>query len=396
MSDVAIAGGGATGLSLALALRELSRGDMRVILVDPSEPAARSGLRTSAIAEGPRRMLERLGVWQRLVDAAQPVSAMEISDARLEEAVRTALLTFGARAGEPLAHMVFHRDLEPALLERARASGVEILADNIEAVEAGASSSLVRLGSGGEIRARLVVGADGVNSRLRGAAGVSALTEPYDRLALVLTISHEDEHNGIAVQHFLESGPFACLPLRGLRSSIVWTEPTSRARALLGSSCEVLRDALDERLRGRFGPVSIEEGPQAFPLVFQIARSFVAPRLALVGDAAHRVHPLAGQGLNIGLRDVATLAELVIEQCSLGLDPGAESVLSEYQRRRRFDAMSSATAFDLINRSYGATASPVRAARRFAMSAIDRTPGIKGFLQREASGTLGPSPALFR
>lgn len=228
--DVAIAGGGATGLSLALSLQVLSGGGLRVVLLDQADPALRSGPRTSAVAEGPRRMLIKIGVWEALAHLAQPITRMEISDAMLSEGVKSSLLSFeGGSAGEPLAHMVFHRDLEPHLLARARDGGVEVRQDAIVQADVTASSAVIDTRSGERIRARLVVGADGLRSRMRTAARIPLVSWPYDRTALVMTVRHEEDHEGVAIQHFLEGGAFASLPLVGRRSSIVWTEPTKIA-----------------------------------------------------------------------------------------------------------------------------------------------------------------------
>ncbi|MFN3890006.1 MAG: FAD-dependent monooxygenase [Beijerinckiaceae bacterium] len=395
--DVAIAGGGATGLTLALALRVLSRETLRVILIDQSDPAQRSGPRTSALAEGPRRMLEKLSVWGRLEGSAQPIRRMEISDTRLADAVKASLLTFASNfEGEPLAHMLFHRDLEPQLLEASKQRGVEVLREAIVEVAIHGSKALLQTASGAPVAARLVVGADGLRSRMRAAARIPVVSWPYHRTALVMTVAHEESHDGIAIQHFLEGGPFASLPVQGRRSSIVWTEPTALGERYLRAGPGELAAALEARLGSRLGALDIEEGPQGFPLVFQLARRFVAPRLALIGDAAHRVHPLAGQGLNIGLRDVATLAELIVEQSRLGLDPGAEDVLNEYERRRRFDATTSAATFDFMHGGYALDTPAARAARRVGMSALERMDGLKRILNREASGLLGGTPELFR
>lgn len=395
--DVAIAGGGAAGLTLALALRALSGDALRVVLIERSDPALRSGPRTSALAGGPRRMLDRLGVWSGLDAVAEPILRMEISDAQLANAVKVALLSFQVdREGEPLAHMLFHRDLEPQLLAAATGRGVEIVQDAIEGIELSGATAHLRTRSGAAVRARLLVGADGLRSRTRTAARVPVVGWSYERTALVLTIAHELEHEGLAIQHFLEGGPFASLPLPGRRSSIVWTERPEVAAEYLYAPTRVLARELEARLGARFGSIEIEEGPQNFPLVFQLARRFVAPRLALVGDAAHRVHPLAGQGLNLGMRDVATLAELLVEQSKLGLDPGSQEVLQVYEQRRRFDATASAAAFDFMHKSYSLGGSAARIARRIGMSSVERASGLKYALSREASGLGGESPMLFR
>ena len=395
--DVAIAGGGATGLTLALLLRKLSEGQLRVALIDRSDPALRSGPRTSALAEGPRRMLDRIGVWTGLSSLAQPIWRMDISDARLADAVRSSLLSFEPTKDDaPLAHMVFHRDLEPHLFAAAADSGVHFMTDVIEEVLPGASSASLTTKSGDIIRARLLVGADGLQSRTRTAARIPLVSWPYERSALVFTIAHERDHEGLAVQHFFESGPFASLPVTGRRSSIVWTESKSVAARYLGFSSADLAKEVERRIGGIFGQFELEDRPQSFPLVFQMARQFAGTRLALVGDAAHRVHPLAGQGLNIGMRDVATLAELVIDACRLGGDPGSNDLLREYERHRRFDAVTSAAAFDFLHWQYSLDDPLLRAGRQVSMSVVNQMGGVKSLLTREANGIAGAHPTLFR
>lgn len=341
-------------------------------------------------------MLRRLGVWEKLADKAQPISRMEISDASLAETVRTAQLSFEVDDGvEPLAHMLFHRDLEPQLFAAAVESGVAMLTGAIKEIEFSETSATTQMFDGQTVRTRLVVGADGLRSKARTAARIPVVSRPYDRTALVFTVAHEYEHEGLAIQHFFEGGSFATLPLTGRRSSIVWTEPTQTASDFASGSPAVLKSEMERRIGGRFGDVEIEEGPQSFPLVLQIARRFAGHRLALVGDAAHRVHPLAGQGLNIGMRDVATLAELIIAQAKLGLDPAATDMLDEYERRRRFDATANAAAFDLLHEVYSLRSPPARLAKRIGMGFLDRTGAIKRALLSEASGITGSTPALF-
>ncbi len=395
--DVAIAGGGAAGLTMALLLRLLSGGALKVVLIDQSDPALRSGPRTSALAEGPRRMFERLGVWEKLVDKSQPISRMEISDASLTDAVKTTQLSFQAGdATAPLAHMLFHRDMEPQLFASALEHGVETVTGAIEDIAFAETSATIRMRDGLSVRTRLIVGADGLRSKARSAARIPVVSRPYHRTALIFTVTHEYEHGGLAIQHFLEGGSFAALPVTGRRSSIVWTEPSTKACSYLNASLDDMRAQIDRRIGGRFGEIQIEEGPQSFPLALQIARRFIGHRLALVGDAAHRVHPLAGQGLNIGMRDVATLAELIFAQVKLGLDPGATDLLDEYERRRRFDATTSAAAFDLLHSAYLLSSPPARLAKRIGMGVVDRTDALKRALLSEASGTTGAIPALFR
>lgn len=397
MFDIAIAGGGATGLTVALALRRLSGGALRVGLFDPHKGQPRGGFRASALAPGPRRMLEHLGAWSKLESLASPILTMQISDSRLEDCVRSTSLQFGAEpaAGGPLAHMVFHRDLEAQLAACAAASGVEIFSQRIVAYSDQNHAALVETDAGETIQARLVIAADGAGSLVRKSAGIDVLKWPYGRKAIVATIAHERDHLGCATQHFLPGGPFALLPLRGRRSSLVWTEPTDVAQRLLSSPKDEFLQEMERRAGFQLGAFAVEEGPASFDLAFQLARTFVAPRLALVGDAAHRVHPLAGQGLNLGFRDAGWLADLIMDQARLGLDVGSPDLLSNYQTARRFDSAFNAASFDLMHRLFALDVAPVRLMRDAGLAAVDRLDGVKRFFQREASGVSPGSPRLF-
>jgi 2-octaprenyl-6-methoxyphenol hydroxylase len=343
-------------------------------------------------------MLETLGVWQAIADKAQPVLRMEISDSRLEDAVRLPQLHFdaiGSGHGE-LAHIVFHRDLDAAALERAHELGVRIKPSNAVDFESGVSVVSVTSADGEEVAARLLVSADGSKSLLRQRAGIKSLAWDYERVAIAATIGHERDHDGVAVQHFLESGPFALLPLTGRRSSLIWTEHPAAAKKVLGLSDEEFLSEVVARAGHRLGDLHLIDRPVSFPLSFMMARTFTAPRFALVGDAAHRVHPLAGQGLNLALRDVACLADAIFDQAALGLDIGAPEVLRSYEQMRRFDSVVSAASVDLLHHVYareGALASQVR---RSGMALVDRMPLVKRILRAEAMGVTGVTPTLFK
>jgi len=395
VTDVAIAGGGAVGLCLALAIRSASGGRLGVSVIDPRGEPHGLGPRTSAIARGPRTMLERFGVWRELAPNAQPIWSMNIGEGDPADVVRPVALTFASEDPEPLAHMVFHRDLEPLLYAAAVGAGARMVTDRVVGAEAGTASTRLTMQSGEQIKSRLLVGADGVGSRLRIAARIPALSWAYERTAIVATVHHAHDHEGVATQYFFPNGPFAILPVRGRRSSIVWTETPDRARWLCGLDKQDFTAELAARM-GHLGSLSLEEGPATFPLVFQMARRFVAPRLALVGDSAHRVHPLAGQGLNIGFRDVALLAELIIRQARLGLDIGSEATLSAYDSGRRFDAFASASTFDLLHRVFNVPGRPARAIRGAGLAINEHISALKLLLQREAAGLAGSPPQFFR
>ena len=224
--------------------------------------------------------------------------------------------------------------------------------------------------------------------------GVTGWT--YPQVGIVTTVAHSKPHGGKAVQHFLPAGPFAILPLKGERSSIVWTEERDRARAIVERDEAGFLAELSKRFGSRLGEIALAGPVQSFPLDFQLARDFVAERLALTGDAAHAVHPLAGQGLNIGFRDVAALAETIVEAARLGLDIGTAPVLERYERWRRFDSIFSATVMDGLNRLFSSDSAPLRALRDLGLGLVDRAPQVKRFVVREAAGTTGAVPRLLR
>ena len=246
------------------------------------------------------------------------------------------------------------------------------------------------------MRARLAVAADGARSKLGALAGVAAIGWDYDQAGIVATIAHERDHEGRAEQHFLPSGPFAILPLPGRRSSIVWNERRADARALLKLDPEDLMRELEVRFTPKLGEIHLASPVEAFPFRFQVARRFVGERLALVGDAAHVVHPLAGQGLNLGLRDVAALAETIVGEMRLGLDPGAPAPLAAYERRRRFDVAASGLGLDALNRLFSNDFAAVRFLRDLGLRIVDRAPALKDMLIAGAGGAGGGAPMLLR
>ncbi|MDR6952449.1 2-octaprenyl-6-methoxyphenol hydroxylase [Ancylobacter sp. 3268] len=399
--DAVIAGGGLAGLSLALALRHGLGDTARLAVADPAfaSPARRStDMRASAFAAGARRLLETVGVWARVAGDAQPMLAMEITDSRLGDAARPVFLHFDGEVepGEPFAHMVPNALLQDALTEAVRAAGIVRLPAGVEAYSAGPSGVSATLGDGTRVTAALLAACDGGRSRLRSLAGIATVGWSYHQSAIVMTVGHERPHEGKAVEHFLPAGPFARLPLTGNRSSTVWTEADAAAQRLLALPRVLLLDELEQRFGLELGALEILDEPKAFPLGFQMARRFIADRLALVGDAAHTIHPIAGQGINMGLRDVAALAEAVTDAARLGLDIGGPDVLERYQRWRRFDTFSMGVATDGLNRLFGQRSDVLRLARDIGMGFVDRLPGLKAHLIRGAAGLGGQPPRLLR
>jgi 2-octaprenyl-6-methoxyphenol hydroxylase len=394
---VLIAGGGTAGLVAALALAQ-GAPDLGVEVVDPRGAAA-GDARASAIAAAARRMLERLGVWQAIAADAQPILSMEITDSRAGDAVRPVFLTFDAAVedGAPFAHMAPNDRLAAALAGAAEAAGVRLTApDSVVDFSASPAGVDIRLASGEARRAKLLVAADGVRSRLRARAGIKMVSWTYPQTAIVATVAHARPHNGVAVEHFLPGGPFAILPLAGNRSSLVWTERREDAERLLAADEFVFQVELERRFGHRLGALALEGKRQAFPLGLMLARDYVRPRFALLGDAAHGIHPIAGQGLNLGFRDAAALAETVVDAVRLGLDPGAVDVLRGYERWRRADAFQMGVTTDLLNRLFSNDLSPLRAVRDIGLGLVDRMPRLKKFFISEAAGFSGELPRLMR
>jgi 2-octaprenyl-6-methoxyphenol hydroxylase len=397
-SDVLIAGGGFAGFALAIALRQSLGENFVVTLADPELGQAGQDARASAIAAAPRRMFDALGVWGGVADEAQPILDMVVTDSRVDDAARPVFLTFEGEIepGEPFAHMIENGQLVAALSTKAVSTGVILIAASVADFTAEPSYMDVVLGDGVAIRTKLLVAADGARSRLRERAGIATHGWSYGQSAIVTTVAHERSHHGRAEEHFLPAGPFAILPLRHNRSSIVWTEQTEEADRIMALADDDFHRELERRFGLRLGDIVISGPRRAYPLGLWVARGFIADRLALVGDAAHVIHPIAGQGLNMGLRDVAALAESVVDAVRLGLDPGDATVLKRYQRWRRFDTMTMSVSTDGLNRLFSNRSDMLRLARDLGLGMVDRLPALKRLFIREAAGFVGEVPKLLR
>jgi 2-octaprenyl-6-methoxyphenol hydroxylase len=399
-TDIVIAGGGVAGLALALALKQAAGESLGVAVHDPAfaRQARSGGSRAYAIAAGARRMLERLDIWHHVAPSAQALTAMDITDSALEEPIRPLFLSFeGAVAeGEPFAHMVEEGPLIGALRQAAENLGAILSSVPVTGFDADSEQMQVTLADGQTVAARLLVAADGARSRLRELAGISFYGWTYDQSAIVGTIHHEREHEGRAIEHFLPSGPFALLPLKGNRSSIVWTERKADAAAILRRDPETLAAMIEKRFGLELGRIEVAGPLHALPLSLGLARSFVAERLALIGDAAHVIHPIAGQGLNLGLKDAAAMAEAIIDQLRLGLDPGAPEALEAYQQSRRFDTAQMAVTTDLLNRLFSNDVGPLRMVRDMGLGLVNRMPKLKDFFIAQAAATGPRMPRLMR
>jgi 2-octaprenyl-6-methoxyphenol hydroxylase len=292
--------------------------------------------------------------------------------------------------------MIENRHLVDALVKKAKTLGVDLRAGKVTGFAAGKNSVDVTLGDGGSIATRLLVGADGAHSVIREQAGITSYGWNYDQAAIVTTVAHERDHGGRAEEHFLPAGPFAILPLTGKRCSIVWTENAREAERIVALPDVEFHAELEKRFGLRLGELTVAGPRRAFPLGLFTARTFIGDRLALVGDAAHIIHPIAGQGLNMGLRDVAALAEAVADAARLGLDPGGVDVLERYQRWRRFDTMMMGVATDGLNRLFSNHSDVLRLVRDVGLGMVERMPVLKRMFIREAAGFTGDVPKLLK
>lgn len=399
--DVVIGGGGTVGLALACTLADALGADARILLVDRGALSAADGrdIRASALSAASKRLLATLGVWPAIAPAAQPVTAIDITDSRLSDAIRPILLSYDNTlvAEEPASYIVENERLRQALLAAATARPAITLmgASAIDSFGADPHGVSIRLANA-TLRAPLLIGADGRASRLREDAGIKILRWNYPQTGIVTSVGHSKPHHGRALQHFLPSGPFAILPLIHNRSCITWTEASAHAKELLALEDDGFRAELTRRFDYRLGEIVAVGARAAWPLDMHLARALIGERFALVGDAARVVHPIAGQGLNLGLRDVAALTEVIVDAARLGLDTGTELVLKRYERWRRLDSALSAATYDALNRLFSNDWSLLRTARDFGLAVLDQLPPLKQFLVAEAAGVTGEVPKLLR
>jgi 2-octaprenyl-6-methoxyphenol hydroxylase len=399
-ADILIAGGGLNGPALALAL---AGAGFRVVVVDarPAPDRAEAGFdgRAYALAIASKRLLTVIGVWGRVADRAQPILQIKASDGRAGEGPAPFFLHFDAAEIEegPMGFLLEDRFLYAAFLAAmAEAPGVTLLSgETVVAQEVSAQGVTVTLASGRSLRARLLVGCDGRGSGVATRAGISRVGWGYGQTALVTAIHHEKDHHGIAHQFFMPSGPLAILPLKGgHHSSIVWSETEAAAAAIQALPDDQYLEALRPRFGDFLGEISLAGARFTYPLSLSLAERFVAPRVALVGDAAHGVHPIAGQGLNLGLRDVGALAEVLTEAARRGEEIGAMPVLEEYQRWRRFDATALALGMDAVNRVFSNDNPLLRLGRDLGMGIVGAVPGLRRRFIRQAAGLSGAVPRL--
>lgn len=398
-SDILIVGGGLNGPALALAL---AQGGLRVTVIDarPAPDRAARGFdgRAYALAIASKRLLTVLGVWPRVADRTQPILQIKASDGLAGAGAAPFFLTFDAAEIEegPMGFLLEDRFLYSALHSAmSDTPGITLLSgESVIAQEVTATGAAVTLASGRTLTGHLLAGCDGRGSGTAERAGIRRIGWGYGQTALVTAVAHELPHNGIAHQFFMPEGPLAILPLPGNFSSIVWTAAEARATAIQALSDSGYLAALRPRF-GRFlGDIALAGERFTYPLSLSLATSYVAPRLALVGDAAHGVHPIAGQGLNLGLRDVAALAEVLLLAQRRGEDIGAIDVLERYQRWRRFDATALALGMDTVNRLFSNDNPILRLGRDLGLGLVNAAPALRRGFIRQAAGLTGDLPKL--
>ena len=406
--DVLIAGAGIAGATLALSL---ARAGLRPVLIDPVpfdgqlEPTFDG--RASAIAYAAYRQWRTLGLADALDPVAQRIEQILVTDGRTPGAAAGGHTPFFLRfdsaeiaersEGEPLGYLLENRQIRAGLAAAIQAAGIEVLAPaRVIGATFGPRAAELTLEDGRTLSAPLVVGAEGRASVVRTEAGIGTIGWDYPQSGVVATVRLEQPHEGVAHEYFLPGGPFAILPLTGNRASLVWTEPRARAQALTSARPEVFQAHLERRFGAFLGEITLEGPIFTYPLSLQLAERFVAPRVALLGDAAHGVHPIAGQGLNLGLKGAAALAQVLVDAIRLGEDPGSEMVLERYAAWRRFDTVTLAVGMDAFVRLFSNDNPLLRLARGVGMAAVNRIAPARRFFMHEAGGAVGDLPRLLR
>ncbi len=400
-ADVIVCGGGMVGLTLGLAL---AQGGLKTVVADAARPSAtldpKFDGRVSALAFASVRMLTALGVWQALQTDAQPIREILVTDGKPGEAASPFSLHFdsGEVGADSLGHIAENRHIRAALYgAAANAPSLELIAPAaVQSVTVSDGHAVARLADGQEVSAALAIAADGRESPLRAQAGISTIGWSYPQTGIVATVEHEKPHNGVAYEHFLPSGPFAILPMTGNRSSLVWTEAKDTAPAMLALDEVGFNEQIARRFGTHLGRTKAAGPCWSYPLSFHLARDFVAPRFALAGDCAHGIHPIAGQGLNLGLKDAAALAEVLLDAARLGQDIGAADVLKRYERWRRFDSFTLAASTDALNRLFSNDIAPLRALRDVGLGIVDAIGPARRFFMRHAGGDIGKLPRLMK
>jgi 2-octaprenyl-6-methoxyphenol hydroxylase len=399
-ASIVISGFGPAGSATALALHRAGLGARDIAILDPlagrEAPGKGPDSRILALNAGSRLLLETLDIWPLLAPHAHPMRSISVSDTNLEEIVRPASLGFEAAADDqPLAHLVPLGLLQSALRDAVKAAGIPLIAEHGLGLSQEGDAISLRTNRS-QYRPALLVAADGARSGIRRLAGIPFHGWTYGQTAITAIIEHSAAHGGEAIQHFLPSGPFALLPLDEHRSSMVWSEKSDKAKRMLALPDSALREEIARRAAGWRGEITGIGPVSSHPLSLGIARRFFANRIALVADAAHVVHPLAGQGLNLGLADAATIAELAVEHLRLGLDPGDPALLESYQAHRRPPAAAMAGLTEGLNRLFSNDFGPLRLIRDIGLGLVNRSDRLRSLLREQAAGRDAGEPKLFR
>jgi len=398
--DVIILGGGLVGLTLGIAL---ARHQIRTAVIDPADPAKTLAAgfdgRASAVASAPWRMLQAIGVGDRLVGRGCPIHAIKVQDGLSPES----LMFEPSDEDGALGQMFENRDLRMALDATARETeGLTLLRPSRPAsVQRDLDGVMVTLADGRTVTGSLLVGAEGRQSPTREAAGITVARWSYEHVAMIASITHDKPHGNTAYEIFYPAGPFAILPLIDdadgrHRSALVWTVDKKHAPAMLGLPDRAYQAEAEKRMGGMLGAVSLISPRSSYPLGFHHAARITDTRLALVGDAAHGIHPIAGQGVNLGYRDVAALTEVIVEGMRIGLEPGDAQLLARYQRWRSLDSFLVASATDGLTRLFGVRGRAARTVRRIGLGAVQRLGPLKGRFMAEARGETGAMPRLLQ
>lgn len=400
-TDVIIGGGGMVGLSLAIAL---AKAGVDVVVADPVPQSAATDAkfdgRVCALSYASVRMFQALGVWPHLEGHAQPINDILVTDSRLDGKPSPFSLHFDAAEAHAtaLGHIVENRHTRRALfavaneLPNLRLVSPAALTD----LKAQGAAIVASLANGETVKAKLAVAADGRESPMRELMELGVISWSYDQWGIVATVEHERPHNGVAYEHFLPSGPFAILPMTGNRSSLVWTEKDSIAPAMMQLNTVEFEGEVARRFGAHLGKATAAGPRWSYPLKFHLARGYVKPRFALAGDAAHGIHPIAGQGFNLGLKDAAALSEIILDAARLGLDIGSLDVLKRYERWRRFDSLVMSFAMDGLNRLFSNDIAPLRVLRDVGMGIVDAVGPARRFFMRHAGGDVGKLPRLMK
>lgn len=394
-AEVVVVGGGLSGLTMAAAL---GAAGVNVICLDRDAPkdqlAVKFDGRTTAVSYGSMQILKGCGIWQKLANMAEPIRQIRVTD---QNSPLHLHFPEGAVNGQPFGWIVDNRELRKAMFARLKElkSVTHLAPLSVKSIHAGEAHTSLKLSDGRTLKAKLVIGADGKDSLCRTQAGIEVRNRAYDQTALVCTIQAQYPHEGVALENFYPGGPFAVLPMTDNRASIVWSESADKVAQLMALDEDDFITELNSRIGTDWlGEVKLVSQRFAYPLNLLHAKTYIGERLALISEAAHRMHPIAGQGLNVGMRDIALLAELVVDAARKGEDVGNTKLLKAYQRGRKPDTFAMLAGTDFLTHLFSNNLPVVAQARRLGLAAVERAPRLKGFFMRYAMGLVGPQSRL--